>query len=727
MDEELYDKIQDYLPSESVDFVANAYGFAESAHAGQLRLSGEEFFEHPKQTAIFLAGLRLDANALAAALLHDVLEDCDVTYSQLEREFGEDVARLVDGVTKLTRAEDAGDIEATTVTGEKPTMDGIASADDIAQAETIRKMLMAMSEDVRVVLIKLADRLHNMRTVSALPLKRREGMSRETLDIYAPLAHRLGIWEIKWILEDLAFQQLDPKAYRRISRTLNAKRVEREAYIARVIRLLVDELDEAGIESDVTGRPKHIYSIHKKSERYANNNKEVSEIYDLFALRITVKEVKDCYAALGVVHAKWHPLPGQFDDYIANPKDNLYQSIHTAVLCEDSAPVEIQIRTGEMHEVAEYGIAAHWVYKEGGGRDLKFEEKMAWIRQLMEWQRDVVGSVEFVESFKTDIFRDQVYVYTPNGEVKELPSGATPLDFAYRIHTDVGHACVGAKVNGKLVALNSELSNGDSVHIMTSKTGAPSLDWLNASIGYTKTSSARAKIRQWFNRQERQTNIERGDEIYHSQLKRLDLNLSEDAAAGLLNFNSSDDMLAAIGDGSLTTEKLIQRLSVEESSDQMVLTEIPRTGPASGIEVLGVGDLLTNIARCCNPIMGDEIIGFITRGRGVTVHRKNCRNIMEEDEKQRIVPVDWGESKSLYPVRIQIDGWDRVGLLGDITSVVSERRINIANIASEEYDDMSVVSLTVYVSGINQLNGLHAKLEAIQGVIEVSRSRNLKS
>ena len=345
----------------------------------------------------------------------------------------------------------------------------------------------------------------------------------------------------------------------------------------------------------------------------------------------------------------------------------------------------------------------------------------------MEWQRDVVGSVEFVESFKTDIFRDQVYVYTPNGEVKELPSGATPLDFAYRIHTDVGHACVGAKVNGKLVALNSELSNGDSVHIMTSKTGAPSLDWLNASIGYTKTSSARAKIRQWFNRQERQTNIERGDEIYHSQLKRLDLNLSEDAAAGLLNFNSSDDMLAAIGDGCLTTEKLIQRLSVEESSDQMVLTEIPRTGPASGIEVLGVGDLLTNIARCCNPIMGDEIIGFITRGRGVTVHRKNCRNIMEEDEKQRIVPVGWGESKSLYPVRIQIDGWDRVGLLGDITSVVSERRINIANIASEEYDDMSVVSLTVYVSGINQLNGLHAKLEAIQGVIEVSRSRNLKS
>ena len=514
-----------------------------------------------------------------------------------------------------------------------------------------------------------------------------------------------------------------------ISRRLNSKRTERESYVDEIIGIIKEELSASGIESEVYGRPKHIYSIHKKYQRYAQSNKEISEIYDLFAVRIIVPEVRDCYGALGVIHTRWHPLPGQFDDYIANPKDNLYQSLHTAVLCEGSSPVEVQIRTKDMHQVAEYGVAAHWLYKEGGDHDTQFEEKMVWLRKLLDWQRDIGGAVEFVESFKTDIFQSQVFVYTPNGDVIELPSEATPLDFAYRIHTDVGHSCVGAKVNGKLVSLNYKLENGDTIDIMTSKTvRGPSLDWINSSLGYTKTSSAKAKIRQWFNRQERQSNVSRGKELFQTLMRRLDVSLDEPSVLKIFNYGHVDDLYAELGEGSLTSEKFISKISLRDEVPNIIVEgEIPKSGPASGLQVLGVGDLLTSIARWCNPIMGDEIIGFITRGRGVTVHRKNCRNIMEEDEKQRIVPVDWGESKSLYPVRIQIDGWDRVGLLGDITSVVSERRINIANIASEEYDDMSVVSLTVYVSGINQLNGLHAKLEAIQGVIEVSRSRNLKS
>ena len=725
VDDDLYEKMGHYLSNDKVELVAKAYAFAEKAHAGQKRLSGEAFFEHPKQTALFLADLRLDASALSAALLHDVLEDCDVTFEELSDEFGNDVAALVDGVTKLTNAEVMGDSQF--LSGSQSAFEE-TSLEDIAQAETLRKMLMAMAEDVRVVLIKLADRLHNMRTVSSLPQGRREAMAKETLEIYAPLAHRLGIWEIKWMLEDLSFQQIDPDAYKQISLRLNTKRGKREEYIQRVVEIVKHELDEAGIVAEIYGRPKHIYSIHKKTERYYESNREVSEIYDLFAVRILVNEVKDCYGALGAMHTKWRPLPGQFDDYIANPKDNLYQSLHTAVLCEESSPVEIQIRTHDMHQVAEYGVAAHWLYKETGELDIQFEEKMTWLRQLLEWQRDVSGAVEFVESFKTDIFQNQVFVYTPGGDVIELPTGSTPLDFAYRIHTDVGHSCVGAKVNGKLVALNYHLQNGDTIQIMTSKvTRGPSLDWINPSLGYAKTSSARAKMRQWFNRQERQTNIERGKELFQKQVARLDLNTDEYTAAELFKYKTVDDMFADLGGGSLSTAKLISRISLksELTTEQLIHSVVPKTGPASGVQVLGVGDLLTNIARCCNPIMGDEITGFITRGRGVTVHRRSCPNIMSEDELDRIVPVDWGESRTLYPVRIQLDCWDRVGLLGDVTSVVSNERINIANINSEEYDDRCVISLTVYTNGIDQLGHLYTKLEAVNGVDGVTRLRNI--
>ena len=724
IDSDLYSKIEIYLKNKDIKFIEKAYNFAREAHDGQLRLSGEDFFEHPKQTAIFLADLKLDSSTIAAALLHDVVEDCDCDTQDIERIFGLDVSRLVAGVTKLSRNDVIGDSEFSPTTN----FYDEDIPEDIAQAETLRKMLMAMADDVRVVLIKLADRLHNMRTISFLPLNRRLAMSRETIEIYAPLAHRLGIWEIKWLLEDLSFQQLNPQEYKNISKRLNSKRQVREDYVKNIVSQIENELLSQEIRANVYGRPKHIFSIHKKIQKYANINREVSEIHDLFAVRIIVDEVKDCYAALGVIHTKYHPLPNQFDDYIANPKDNLYQSLHTAVLGENSLPVEVQIRTKEMHQVAEYGVAAHWLYKEGVETDTAFEEKMTWLRKLLDWQRDADGPVDFVESFKTDIFQNQVFVYTPNEDVIELPIGATSLDFAYRIHTDVGHGCVGAKVNGKLVSLNHELNNGDTVQIMTSKTvKGPSHDWINPSFGYVKTASARAKIRHWFNRQERQTNIVRGKELFQ-KLGRLDLDVEEKNVAERLHYKNIEDLFVALGDGSLTTEKILNRLTLNEHKPtKSNIVETSRTGPASGIQVLGVGDLYTSIARCCNPIMGDLIVGFITRGRGVSVHRQNCPNILAEDESERLVSVTWGETKTLNPVRIQLKCEDRVGLLGDVTSVISNEKINIANINTEEYDDMVFISLTVYTSGIEQLDRLYTKLEAVSGVLGVIRLRGIAS
>jgi len=724
IDSDLYSKIEIYLKNKDIKFIEKAYNFAREAHDGQLRLSGEDFFEHPKQTAIFLADLKLDSSTIAAALLHDVVEDCDCDSQDIERIFGLDVSRLVDGVTKLSRNDVIGDSEFSPTTN----FYDEDIPEDIAQAETLRKMLMAMADDVRVVLIKLADRLHNMRTISFLPLNRRLAMSRETIEIYAPLAHRLGIWEIKWLLEDLSFQQLNPQEYKNISKRLNSKRQVREDYVKNIVSQIENELLSQEIRANVYGRPKHIFSIHKKIQKYANINREVSEIHDLFAVRIIVDEVQDCYAALGVIHTKYHPLPNQFDDYIANPKDNLYQSLHTAVLGENSLPVEVQIRTKEMHQVAEYGVAAHWLYKEGVETDTAFEEKMTWLRKLLDWQRDASGPVDFVESFKTDIFQNQVFVYTPNEDVIELPIGATSLDFAYRIHTDVGHGCVGAKVNGKLVSLNHELNNGDTVQIMTSKTmKGPSHDWINPSFGYVKTASARAKIRHWFNRQERQTNIVRGKELFQ-KLGRLDLDVEEKNVAERLHYKNIEDLFVALGDGSLTTEKILNRLTLNEHKPtKSNIVETSRTGPASGIQVLGVGDLYTIIARCCNPIMGDLIVGFITRGRGVSVHRQNCPNILAEDESERLVSVTWGETKTLNPVRIQLKCEDRVGLLGDVTSVISNEKINIANINTEEYDDMVFISLTVYTSGIEQLDRLYTKLEAVSGVLGVIRLRGIAS
>ena len=711
-------RASEYLPEDRIKTIEDAYRYAEAAHHGQVRKSGEPFIEHPLNTALYLAELKLDSTALAAALLHDVMEDCGVKYEELDELFGSEVASLVDGVTKLTRTELLAESRAAGPDGGTATAPG--------QAGSIRKMLMAMAEDIRVVLIKLADRLHNMRTLNALPPERRLAIARETLDIYAPLAHRLGIWEMKWRLEDLSFQYIDPDAYNEISKLLSARRVEREEYVRRVIGVLQTELDGSGIQAEVTGRPKHIYSIHKKIQTYRAQNKQVGEIYDLFALRVLVSEVKDCYAALGAVHSKWRPLPGQFDDYIANPKDNLYQSLHTAVLCEDAAPVEIQIRTREMHRLSEYGVAAHWLYKEGQSTDVRFEEKMTWLRQILEWQREVSGAEEYVDSFKTDIFQNQVFVYTPNGELKELPAGATPLDFAYRVHTDVGHRCIGTKVNGKLVPLHYQLQNGDTVQIMTSKTvRGPSLDWLNPNLGHVKTASARAKIRQWFNRQARKANIQAGRDVFIKQLRRLNTDLDDVEVARSMNMNSTDDFFAALGSGAITTAQVVKKLSSQEIKPQEEhLVALPSTGPGSGVTVLGVGDLLTRMAQCCNPIRGGEIAGYITRSRGVTVHREECPNVVNESEKERLVQVGWGETQTVYPVRIMIEAWDRVGLLSDITSLVSDERVNIASCVSEERDDMSIVSLTVYIDGIDQLSRLFSKLEGVEAVSHVSRARS---
>ena len=716
--QDLLTRASEYLPQDRVDSIKDAYAFAKKAHQGQMRLSGEPFVHHPLHTALYLVELKLDANALAAALLHDVMEDCDVSHQELSARFGEEVAGLVDGVTKLTKTE---------LIAEEGSGDSGNETDArLSQAASLRKMLMTMSEDVRVVIIKLADRLHNMRTLSHLPEARRTAIAKETLDIYAPLAHRLGIWEIKWRLEDLAFQVINPVAYRNISRLLSSKRVEREKYVKKVIDILQLELERAGIKAEVTGRPKHIYSIHKKMQAYKSRNLEAGEIYDLFALRVLVEDVANCYAALGVTHTKWRPLPGQFDDYLANPKDNLYQSLHTAVLCENASPVEVQIRTHEMHNLAEYGVASHWLYKEGKATDQHFEQKMAWLRQLLEWHREVGGAEEFVESFKTDIFQDQVFVYTPKRELKELPAGATPLDFGYRIHSDIGHSCIGAKVNGKLVPLHYRLENGDTVEILTSETvGGPSPEWINPDMGYVKTAYARERLRQWFNRQTRRANIKRGREVFKTQILRLDSGLDEQKVARLMGFDRGADLLSALGSGTIGTAQVVNKLSSMEVKPQEVsAVALPSTGPGSGVEVLGVGDLHTRIAHCCTPIKGDEIVGYITRSRGVTVHRGSCPNVQLEDQAALLVPVSWGEALTLYPVRIFVEAWDRVGLLRDVTSLVSDERVNIASCVSEEHGDTSIITLTVYTDGIDQLSRLFSKLERVEGVRRVARAKS---
>jgi GTP pyrophosphokinase len=695
-----------HYPQADLDPVGRAFDMAVEAHAGQKRASGEAYVTHPVASAQILADLGIDPIAVQAALLHDVPEDTEFSLADVEERFGTEVAHLVDGVTKLSKFS--------THTHEQQ------------QAENIRKMFLAMAEDIRVVLIKLADRLHNMRTLAPLPADKQQRIARQTMEIYAPLAERLGIWQIKWELEDLAFKALEPDRFRELAKLLDTRRKGREGFIDSAIEELRPALAAAGIEAELQGRPKHIYSINKKMQRKGAG---FEEIYDVYAIRCLVEEVKDCYAALGVAHSIWRPIPGQFDDYIAVPKNNLYQSLHTAVIVSEGKPLEIQIRTHAMHQVSEVGIAAHWRYKEGSRSDREYDAKLAWLRQLMDWQREVSDATEFVEGIKLDIFQDQVFVFTPRGDVKDLPAGSTPLDFAYRIHTDVGHRCIGAKVNNRLVPLDYRLKNGDIVEIVTTKgEHGPSRDWLNV----VRTSHAREKIRAWFKRQERDDNIVHGRESFERELRRLarksiqSVGLDKIAeVAKQYNYDNLDDFYAAIGYGAVGAQQVVMRLGVVDDAELTLPTTAPPTVPerTGGVRVKGVGDLLVRFAKCCHPIPGDPIQGFITRGKGVTVHLRSCPTVMNEREVSRLIEVEWeAAATQTYPIAIRIEAYDRTGLLSDITQVVAEAKVNIlaANVNVQQ-DHTAVVIATLQVASVSQLARVMGRIEQLKDVISVQR------
>ena len=716
----LLDSVSAYLPADRASIVEDALNYASNAHQGQVRESGEPFIEHPIATALRLADMRLDTTTIQAALLHDVMEDCGISFQQIESDFGNDVAKLVDGVTKLKRLDMISENSAMLKQIAKP---------EATRAASLRKMLVAMADDVRVVLIKLSDRLHNMQTLQYLPTPKQQRISRETLDIYSPLAHRLGMSDIKWQLEDQAFRYLMPRQYKSISRLVSRKRAEREIYTEAAVKAIEIPLNNAKIPCAVEGRVKHLYSTYNKLERYERMGRKFDEIYDLIAIRVITKSIEDCYAALGVVHSKWRPVPGQFDDYIASPKENMYQSIHTSVRGPGRYPIEVQIRTQDMHEVAEGGVASHWMYKEDedtAHRSDNFETKMSWLRQLLDWQRELSGDDEYLATVKTDILQDQVFVYTPKGDVKDLPSGATPIDFAYRIHTDLGHNTVGAVVNGKLTALNTPLNNGDVVEIRKARISrGPSLDWLNGDLGYLTTASAQTKVKQWFRKQERNSNIRRGKDLLKKELRRLGIRYNEKEIAKSLDYENFDDLAESLGVGQISVARVADTLSPQP--DEVFKPNIdhsnPPTDQTKGLIVMGESGLLTRIAKCCSPVYGDEITGYLTRGRGVTVHRHNCAILRDSKDSERHIPVAWGHYETTYASRLRIEAFDRVGLIRDITNVVSSENVNIHSLTSSEDDKTNActVSLTVYTSGVEQLSRLFARVETIPGVDSVFR------
>jgi RelA/SpoT family (p)ppGpp synthetase len=707
--DELLQRVEDVIPAQDLTLIRRAYQVASEAHDGQLRMSGEPFIQHSLATAAFLADMRLDAATVAAGLLHDVPEDTAVTVQDLEQSFGPEIANLVDGVTKLRK------ITWTSLEEE--------------EAESLRKIFLAMVDDIRVILIRLADRLHNMHTLQALPPERGTVIARETQEIFAPLAHRLGMWKIKEELEDLALQYLEPASYKQVVQLLKDRRADREQYVDEVVQTLRRELAAEGITTEVTGRRKHIYSIHQKMQK---KGREFDHIYDVHGARIIVGDIKDCYAALGIVHSLWRPIAGEFDDYIAMPKDNMYQSLHTAVVGPQGRPLEVQIRTWDMHWTAEYGVAAHWRYKEQVERDTVLEAKMAWLRQLMDWRRDLVDAQEFVDSLKTDLFPEEVYVFTPKGDVIELPRGATPVDFAYHVHTEIGQLCQGAKVNGRIVPLNYQLKDGDQVLILTAKRGGPSRDWLNPHLGYVRTSRARQKIRQFFRRQEREENVARGRSLLEKELKRLGIEReSYDDIAKLFHFAKVDDLLAAVGYGDVNVHQISTRvLELEGDGGQIVPLEAvapPAGTEQTGIRVTGVGDLLTNIGRCCSPLPGDAIIGYVTRGRGVTIHRLDCANVLRvlrDGDKERLIKVDWGEAEdAAYPVVVRIAAYDRKGLLKDIAAIIDAEDVNMtsANISTRQKDQVATIVATLEITGMAQLSRVLTKIESLTNVLEAVR------
>ena len=722
--EELFAKIEAYLTQEQTAFVRQAYELAAEAHSAQVRKSGEPYIIHPIGVVGILVGLQMDDKTLAAAFLHDVVEDTDYTLEDIKERFGVVVANLVDGVTKLGKIE-------------------YISKED-RQIENYRKMFLAMARDIRVVLIKLADRLHNMRTMKYMPVYKQQSISRETLEIYAPLAHRLGIYTIKWELEDLAFRYMEPEIYYNLVEQVKIKRREREDMINEAMDTLKDAVEKAGIRCEIQGRPKNFYSIHKKMLR---DHKELSEIYDLLAIRVLVDTVKDCYGTLGIVHSMWRPIPGRFKDYVAVPKSNMYQSLHTTVLSSAGQPLEIQIRTFEMHRISEYGIAAHWRYKESGGSkapcgDKGFDAKLSWLRQLLEWHKDMNDSRDFVNTVKMDIFADEVFVFTPRGDVIDLPVSSVPIDFAYRIHTDVGNRCVGAKVNGRIVPLDYRLKNGDIVEVITSKqSNGPSRDWINI-VGSNDT---RNKIKNWFKKERREENIVKGREMLEREVKRLGyeprLMMTPEKlrlVGGKLRIDSDENLLATLGYGGVTLNTVISKLVDVYKKEQkldtnkdlaQVLAELkPRKSMAKashGILVKGEEGIMVKLARCCSPIPGDKVIGYITRGNGVSVHRADCPNVLTNnpEEQSRLIEVSWDVGiNDVYKLNIIVTGHDRPGLMIDVMNATSETKINIFSLSCHtDKNKIAHMHMGLDITSIDQLEFFMNRIRRMKGVYSVER------
>lgn len=711
----ILDKVKQYDPNANFALITKAYSYAEAAHGGQKRISGEPYIIHPIEVAMILTEIESDTASLCAALLHDVIEDTEYSFLDLQEEFGEEIALLVEGVTKLSRLE--------------------FSSREEAQAENLRKMFIAMAKDIRVILIKLADRLHNMRTLSYQTEFKQKEIARETMDIFAPLAHRLGIFKFKWELEDLAFLYLDPDMYYEIASRLKTKRRDREAYVNELIERIAAGLDQIGIKGDIAGRPKNIYSIYKKMIK---QKKTIDEIYDKIAIRVIVDHVRDCYGVLGIIHTIWKPLPGRFKDYIATPKPNMYQSLHTTLIGQGGEPFEVQIKTWEMHQTAEYGIAAHWKYKEGitGEKDKKFDEKLAWLRQIMEWQQDIKDTGEFMESLKIDLFEDTVFVFTPKGAIFELPKGSCPVDFAYRVHTEVGHKCIGAKVNGRIVPLDFQLSNGDIVEILTSKqSNGPTADWLN----FVKTSSARGRIKHWFKREKREENILKGHDALELELKKKHLDPRELMKepkmleiAARFSLNKVDDLYAALGDNSITVNQIVNKMKEMFFQDIRLddVLSVPQTAgihkdrETSSLRIKGVDDVVIKLAHCCNPLPGDQVLGYITRGRGVSVHRRDCPNLLNHlhTEKDRIMEVEWATESGVYVVELEVKAMDRPRLTTDVMNVIADTRVQINSVYSRvTRNGLALINLKLEVVDMNHLTAVKQRIQKVKDVIEVRR------
>ena len=722
--EQVIGNVKKYLSKKDIDFVQRAYEFARQAHLDQYRKSGEPYIIHPIQVAGILVDLEMDPATIAAGFLHDVVEDTNVSLTDLKTEFDDEVAMLVDGVTKLGKIK--------------------YKSHEEQQAENHRKMFVAMAQDIRVILIKLADRLHNMRTLKHLPQEKQRRISNETLEIFAPLAHRLGISKIKWELEDTALRYLNPQQYYRIVNLMKKKRAEREEYLEEVVGEVREHLGEVSIKAELSGRPKHIYSIYRKM---VLQNKQFNEIYDLLAVRILVNSIKDCYAVLGIIHTCWKPMPGRFKDYIAMPKPNMYQSLHTTVIGPTGDPLEVQIRTIEMHHIAEFGIAAHWAYKEGKSLSEKssFEKKLTWFREILEWQNDASNAEEFMESLKIDLFSDMVFVFTPKGDVIELPSGSVPIDFSYRIHSEIGNKTIGAKVNGKMVTLDYKLKTGDIVEILTSKHSyGPSQDWLKLA----QTSQAKNKIRQFFKKQRRDENIEKGKELVEKEIKNLEFDLKEvmtaeniKKVAEKFNFMNDEDMYAAVGYNGITaaqvanrlTEKWRKKRDLEQEANLVESVSEMRQFPASkkrdsGVRVQGIDNLLIRLSRCCNPVPGDEIVGFITKGRGVSVHRDDCPNVHTNEAQQRLISVEWESSLKQgreFNVEIEISAFDRRGLLNEVLQAVNETKTNISSVSGKsDRNKVATINMAISIHNVSHLQKVVERIKNLPDIYSVRRIMN---